>query len=140
MAETTADAERLLDEYETIWNERDYSKIPDVVSESYVRVSPVAGEGVRGHDGLEEFIRGLEASFSDFEVSFEEQLVGEDVAMFEATFTGTHDGEFNEIPPTNEEVEFPNMSIVQFEDGKIREHRTYYDPQEFAEQIGATDD
>jgi steroid delta-isomerase-like uncharacterized protein len=140
MAETTADAERLLDEYETIWNERDYSKIPDVVSESYVRVSPVAGEGVRGHDGLEEFIRGLEASFSDFEVSFEEQLVGEDVAMFEATFTGTHDGEFNEIPPTNEEVEFPNMSIVQFEDGKIREHRTYYDPQEFAEQIGVTDD
>ena len=140
MAETTADAERLLEEYETIWNERDYSKIPDVVSESYVRVSPVAGEGVRGHDGLEEFIRGLEASFSDFEVSFEEQLVGEDVAMFEATFTGTHDGEFNEIPPTNEEVEFPNMSIIQFEDGKIREHRTYYDPQEFAEQIGVTAD
>ena len=140
MTEATREVEQLLDEYLTIWNEREYSKIPDVVSESFERVSPVAGEGVQGYDGLEEFIRGLEASFSDFEVSHHEQLVGEGIAMFESTFTGTHDGEFNDIPPTNEEVELLNMSIIRIEDGEIREHRTYYNPQVFAEQLGVTDE
>lgn len=140
MTEVTTDADQLLDEYGDIWNERDYSKIPNVVSESFVRVSPVTEEEVRGHEGLMEFIRGLEASFSDFEVTHHEQLVGERIAMFESTFTGTHDGEFNGIPPTNEQVELPNMSIVQIEAGKIQEHRTYYDPQVFAEQLGVTDE
>lgn len=140
MVEATTDTEQFLDEYMTIWNERDYSKIPDVVSESFVRVSPVAGEGVRGHDGLEEFLRGLEASFSDFEVTHVEQLIGDGIAMFESTFTGTHDGEFNDIPPTNETIEVPNMSVIQIEDGRIEEHRTYYDPQVFAEQLGGTDE
>lgn len=140
MTEATTDVEQLVDEYLAIWNERDYSKIPKVVSESFVRVSPVAGAGVKGHDGLEEFIRELEASFSDFEITVQNQIDGEGIAMFEATFTGTHDGEFNEIPPTNEEVELPNMSIMQIEDGKIREHRTYYDSQEFADQLGVADE
>lgn len=139
MAEASTNTERLLDEYMAIWNERDYSKIPDVISESFVRISPVAGEGVKGHDGLAEFLRSLEASFSDFRVSHEEQLIGQDIAMFESTFSGTHDGEFNDIPPTNEKVEVPNMSIIELEDGKIGEHRTYYDPQVFAEQLGVTD-
>jgi steroid delta-isomerase-like uncharacterized protein len=139
MAEASTDTEQRLDEYMAIWNERDYSKIPDVISESFVRMSPVAGEDVKGHDGLEEFLRSLEASFSDFQVSHEEQLIGEDIVMFESTFTGTHDGEFNDVPPTNEKVELSNMSILQLEDGRIREHRTYYDPQVFAEQLGVTD-
>jgi steroid delta-isomerase-like uncharacterized protein len=139
MAEASTDTEQRLDEYMAIWNERDYSKIPDVISESFVRMSPVAGEDVKGHDGLEEFLRSLEASFSDFQVSHEEQLIGEDIVMFESTFTGTHDGEFNDVPPTNEKVEVSNMSILQLEDGRIREHRTYYDPQVFAEQLGVTD-
>lgn len=139
MAEASTDTDQLLDEYMAIWNERDYSKIPDVISESFVRRSPVAGESVTGHDGLEEFLRSLEASFSDFQVSHEEELIGEDIMMFESTFTGTHDGEFNDIPPTDERVELANMSILELEDGKIREHRTYYDPQMFAEQLGVTD-
>lgn len=140
MSEAKADTDQLVDEYGDIWNEREYSKIPNVVSESFVRVSPVAEEEVRGHEGLEAFIRGLEASFSDFEVTHNERLVGEQVAMVESTFSGTHDGEFNDIPATHEEVEVPNMSVLRIESGKIQEHRTYYDPQKFPEELGATDE
>ena len=140
MTKATTGVEQLLDGYDAIWNERDYSKIPDVVSESFERVSPVAEEKVQGYDGLEEYIRGLEASFSDFEVTHHEQLVGEQIAMTESMFTGTHDGEFNDIPPTHETVAVSNMNLIQIEDGEIREHRTYYDPQAFAEQLGVTDD
>lgn len=139
MAEVSTGAEQLLEEYMAIWNERDFSKIPDVVSESFVRVSPVAGDDVKGHDGLEEFLRGLEGSFSNFQITHEAELIGDVIVMFESTFTGTHDGEFNDIPPTHETVEVPNMSILELENGKIREHRTYYDPQEFAAQLGVLD-
>jgi steroid delta-isomerase-like uncharacterized protein len=140
MQESTTDAEQLLDEYDDIWNERDYAKIPDVVSETFERVSPVAEEVVQGPDGLEAYVRGLEASFSDFEVTHHETLVGEHVAMFESTFTGTHDGEFNDVPPTGEVVELPNMSVIQMANGTIQEHRTYYDPQVFTRQLGVEDE
>ncbi len=140
MPETTTDPDQLLDEYGDIWNEREYSKIPSVVSESFVRVSPVAEEDVLGQEGLEQYLRGLESSFSDFEVTHHEQFIHEQVAMFESTFAGTHDGDFNGIPPTNETVEVPNMSILRFEAGKIQEHRTYYDPQVFTEELGVTDE
>jgi steroid delta-isomerase-like uncharacterized protein len=140
MAEPAQETEQILDKYMAIWNERDYSKIPDVVSESFVRVSPVAGEGVEGPGGLEEFIRGLEASFSDFQITTDNYLIDEHIVMTESTFTGTHDGEFNDIPPTNKEVEMSNMSKIRIEDGKVREHRTYYNPQEFSEQLGVSDE
>jgi len=139
MAEATTDTDRLLAEYEDIWNERAYEKIPTVVAESFVRASPVADEEAKGPDGLAALLRELEASFSDFEVTHHAQLVGEQVAMFESTFTGTHDGEFDGIAPTNETVELPNMSVVEIEAGKIQEHRTYYDPQVLAEQVGGAE-
>lgn len=138
MAESTQEMEQILDKYMAIYNERDYSKIPDVVSESIVRVSPV-GE-VRGHDGFEELVRGIEASFSDYQVTHDHRLVGEQIVMTESTFTGTHDGEFLDIPPTNERVKVPNMSILQIEDGKVQAHRGYYNPQEFLDQLGVTDE
>lgn len=136
MAESTQDPERLISEYANIWNDREYAKISDVVSESFVRASPVTDDDVRGPDGLKEHIRRLDAGFPDFQVSIDTQLLGDNVVMAEGTFTGTHDGEFNDVPPTGREVEVRFMDKLRIEGGELHEHRTYYDQQEMLDQLG----
>ena len=140
MAERTQQTELLLAEYQAIWNERDYSKLPEIVSESFERVSPLADERVEGPGGLETFIRELEGGFSDFQITTHDQLVGEEIVMSEATFKGTHDGEYREIPPTERTVELPTMNKFKIDDGKVQKHRTYYDQQTMLEQLGITED
>lgn len=136
MAETAQDSDQLVSEYANIWNDREYAKISDVVSESFVRVSPVTDDEVRGPDGLKELIRRFDAGFPDFQVSIDTQLVGDNIAMAEGTFTGTHDGEFNDVPPTGREVEIKFMDTLRIDDGELHEHRTYYDQQELLDQLG----
>jgi hypothetical protein len=70
MTETTPDVEQLINDYVDVWNEQEYSKIPDIVSESFVMDDPAASEDisgsggeVHGPDGLGMLIRGVVAGF-----------------------------------------------------------------------------
>lgn len=141
MAQTPPDTEQLVSEYASIWNERKYEKIPDVISESFAMYDPVAPDGVaRGHDGLEQFIRAVVSGFPDFQVTILDMLSIEDRVMYEAEMSMTHEGEFNEIPPTGEKAELRYMGKINVADGKVQEHRVYFDQQELFEQLGLTDD
>lgn len=126
--------DHLMSEYVDIWNEEDYSKLPDVVAESVTVHDPGAPEGeVRGRDALEAFLRELRTGFPDFEVTIDDTLASDDIIMSEWTFTGTHNGEFNGIPPTEREINLRGMDKTLITDGKIQEHRIYYNLQEMFE-------
>ena len=140
----TSPAETLTKDLLEIWNNRLYSEIPGVVSESFVMYDPVAPEDdvtgpkweVHGPDGLEEFIREVVLGFPDFHVEILEMSANEDVAMYEGIITLTHTGTYYWIPPTNQEATFRYMGITRIEDGKVDEHRVYFDLQVVVEQLG----
>lgn len=140
MTDTTSDAEELVTTYiDEVWNNQDYGKIPQFVSESFVMHDPAAPEGVvRGPDGLEEFVRTVVTGFPDFQVSVSEMLSNDDRVMYEGKITMTHEGEFDGLPPTGQHVEVREMSLYHIENGLIQEHRVYFDQQEVTEQLGLT--
>lgn len=141
MAEATPESEQLVNAYVEMWNGQAYSKIPDLVSESFVMYDSAAPEGeIHGPDGLEEFMREVVAGFPDFEVTILDALSTEDTVMYEGKITMTHEGEFDGIPPTEREVELREMSKFHIADGKVQEHRVYFDQQEIFEQLGLTDE
>ena len=124
-----------MSDYLALWN-GDYSKI-DAVSDSFVAYEPSASGGeVHGPDDLEAHVREHRTAFPDFIVTPEAVLDDEEVVMTEWTATGTHEGEFNGIPPTGRTFEHKGMSKFVIADGKVQEERMYYDPQEIAEQLG----
>lgn len=140
MAEPMQDPERLLDEYVTIWNEAEYSKLPDVVAESVTVSDPGAPEGeVHGRDSLEAYLRELRTGFPDFTVTIDDMLASDEVIMAEWTVSGTHEGEFNDIPPTERELELTGMDKILVADGKVQEHRIHYNLQEMFEQLGLSE-
>ena len=72
----------LISEYVDIWNEEDYSKLPDFVAESVTVYDPGAPEDeVRGRDALEAFLREPWAGFPDLAVTIDDTLASDDVGI-----------------------------------------------------------
>lgn len=145
MGRSRTSAEEIAEEYiAEIWNRRNYSKIADLVSESFVMYDPAAidseaagprGE-VHGRDELEAFVRGVVAGFPDFHVALLDTLSDEDTVMYEGRISMTHVGDFYWIPPTGRAAEFRYMGVVRVEDGEVREHRVYPPVLEVFRQLG----
>ena len=139
MAEdATPDVEQLVSDYEDLLN-GDFSKL-DVLSRSFTFYGPGMPEEGLDREAFEEYVRGNRDAFPDLQFTIDEMLASDTVIMSEWTVTGTHEGEFNGIPPTGRKVEFNTMTKHLITDGKIHEELGYYDPQEMLSQLGVTDE
>lgn len=141
MVEAAQDPARVTRAYTDMWNERAYSRIPDIVTESFVVYNPVLPEGeARGRDGLEEWMRTVTSSFPDFRVDITNLLTAEEIGLVEVTYAMTHEGEFMDIEPTGNTVELAGAVKLRLEDGKITEHHDYVDRRALFEQLGIADE
>lgn len=135
MAQTAGrDVEQLMDDYFAA-RHGDESKL-DVLSETFTFSHPF-GE-VRGPDELVAMQGENEKAMPDIKFEVDDMLVGDDVAMWEWTLTGTHEGEWQGIQPTGRAVEITGMSKTVIEAGKVEENRSYFDAQDFFAQLGIT--
>lgn len=81
------ESEQLVRSYSNIWNDRNYSKIPDLVSETFVLYDPAVPERVgpgpageaHGPAGLEAFIKWLNAGFPDFQITILELIASDEI-------------------------------------------------------------
>lgn len=145
MTGSSADAEHLVESYGEVSNAGSSSKIPELVTESFVRYGPAipgvdpGPEGeAHGPDGLDSFVKWLRAGFPDSELDITDLLPNDTVAMDDVTFRGTNAGELNGLPPTGREVELLFVTKFIIEDGTVTRHRAYLDQQESAKQLGLT--
>ena len=141
MARATRDAEGIVRAYVDVTNEREYSKLPDLVAESVSVYNPTAPEGVvHGRENVEAFMQGVLAGFPDFGVTLHDVVSNDDLVMYDATLTMTHEGEFDGIPPTGREIEVPEMARYHVTEGKIQEYRVCFDQQAVFEQLGLAEE
>lgn len=82
----------------------------------------------------------LWTGLSDFQITVDNTLACDELVMAERTATGTHEGEYNEISPTNREIEISGMAKIRTENGKVQEDRLYYNLQELFDQLGLTEE
>lgn len=105
-------------------------------------------EDVVLHDHDED-LHGIEAAiehewtiydaFPDMEYSLEHILAEDDLVAGRWIVSGTHEGEFEGIPPTGEEVEVPASGLFQVENGKISEVWLTYDRLGLLQQLGVVE-
>ncbi len=139
MAEPHETAEQLVYDYIEMWNEREYERIPELVTESFVMRSPKTPEGgAQGPSGLESYIRTLVQGFPDIHVSVDEIVVEGDLVMLEATITGTHQGELQGLPPTGREVRFKTMEKYYLSGEKLEQHIVLMNEKDMHEDLGLT--
>lgn len=141
MVQITSDAEQCVSEYVGVWNTGAYERLPAVLAESATVHDPGAPGGVlEGRDAFEAHLRELRHGFPDLTIDVDEMFSEDGVVMIHWTATGTHEGAFDGIQPTDREVDFEGMSYTTVRDGRVIEDRVYHDFHAFLRQLGLVEE
>jgi predicted ester cyclase len=76
------------------------------------------------------------AAFPDLHMAPVDVLADGDKIVVRGTISGTHQGEFMGIPPTNKSFEAQFIDIIEIHDGKATEHWGVTDQAAMMQQLG----
>lgn len=87
-------------------------------------------------EGFEQFGRSFYTAFSQGQHVFNEIIAAGDRVVTCGTFTATHLGAFQGLPPTGKQISLAVMHIDRVENGKIAEHWGQGDALGLMQQLG----
>lgn len=93
-----------------------------------------------GRHELQEDIEMFHAAFPDLHAEVPQIMSQGNKVSFIYTLSGTHEGEFEGIPPTGQEMSAKGAAIVTVENDSISEYRMVYDNLGMLEQLGVLAD
>lgn len=92
---------------------------------------------LQGPEGIVGLITALRGAFANPEFPIEDLVAADDMVVVRWTMNGTHEGDFQGIPPSGAEVSMDGMAFIRLEDGLIVENHIQYDRLGLLQQIGA---
>lgn len=107
--------------YETVVSNHLLEELPDFISTDCVVRSgeneiPLGVEGMRAH------LAAIRNTYPDYAMKITRQYTDGDYVISEFIMTGTHQGVFLGITPTNKVISITGVDIDKVVDGKIAEH------------------
>lgn len=99
-------------------NSGDDSAVDEVLHPDYVNHS----FGAHGPDALKGVLGQFRAAFPDIRIEVEDRVVDGDRVAQRGRFEGTHEGDFNGMPPSGRRVTIPFMDFWVVRDGKLAEN------------------
>lgn len=99
------------------------------------------GRSLAGADAIIEALQGWKAAMPDVKGTVTSAVESGQRVVLEVTWEGTQTGEMvteqGTIPPSGKRQRTPSAFIFDFESGKLKESRNYFDLLTFLKQIGA---
>ncbi len=129
--ENKAIARRFLDE---LWNRRNFALVDQLLAGDYDGHSSTV---IRGPEGAMAFVPRLRNALPDFQFSILDQIAEGDKVATRWTIRGTHEGEFQGMPPSGKQIEMTGITIFRIANGKLIEGWTNEDVLGMLQQIGA---
>lgn len=130
--QSSAVVRRFVDE---ILNEGRFDVMTEIIHPGYRYEGP-DGAQLNGPVELEHLVRGFRAGFSDFHAAITSEVEDDDRVAMTMTLTGTHDGDFDGLPPTGARLSLPIAVFTRVEDGLIVDDREFYDTATMLAQLG----
>ena len=119
---------------EEVWNQRNFAVVDELVANSYTGHQP--RNEAYGIEGYKQFFVRLCAAFPDLHFTIEDQIAEGDRVMTRWTARGTHEAEFQGIPPTGKQGAVMGTGIYRLANGKIVEGWTNVDELGMLRQLG----
>ena len=113
---------------EEIFNKHNLSQI-----ENYL--TPQAG---KGNEGFKQFLSAFSRAFPDWHANIEQIVAENNLVVIFLNGSGTHQGEFQGMPPTRKPVNIRSADLYRIENAIIVEHRDVVDQLNLLQQTGAT--
>jgi steroid delta-isomerase-like uncharacterized protein len=138
MERLTAEDKTLVRQYlEQIVTKGDLLRAEEFLSPKLVFTSPYTPEPIYGLEGFKQMIAMLHTAFPDLQIT-EEQMIAEDHTVAARwVASGTHLGNFMNLPPSGRRFEITGMSFYRVEDGRIVEGWVNDDNLGMLRQLGA---
>jgi predicted ester cyclase len=115
-------------------NQNKQGVFDELIAPSYVNHDlPAPAPGVEGFKML---IGMFLAAFPDMRVTIEEELAEGNKVMTRGYFSGTHQGDFQGIPPTSKQIKVKYIDIWLVENGKLVENWVRLDELGMMQQLG----
>ena len=117
-------------------NDRNLDAAFEFYAPDYIYHGP-GGQELRGRDGIRGLWTAFLTGFPDLRSSVDDVILEGDKLVLRWTIQGTHTGEFNGIPPSNNQISLSVTEIFRIADGQLVEAWDQYDRLGLLEQIGA---
>lgn len=121
--------------FEEIESQGKLAVVDELLAHDFVNHTPF-GE-MHGIESAKQFGSMLRTAFPDMQVTVEDQIAEGDRVATRWTCRGTHQGEFQGVPPTSKRVEITGMVISRIANGKIVEQWGNPNLLGLMQQIGA---
>ena len=123
--------------FEECWNRKNLEIADDLFAADHVFHGTEGEVPDAGPERVKQMIAELIAAFSDLRFDAEEPMIAEgDMIAYRWAITGTHNGWFSGIAPTNKEIKMTGISIERIMDGKIQETWDSTDRLGLLQQLG----
>ena len=135
MAELTAHAKNVVEAF----NNGDWDATRELVGDS--TYNELGTQRSLAGDALIEALQGWKAAMPDVKGKVTSAVESGQEVVLEVTWEGTQTGEMvteqGTIPPSGKRQRTPAALVLDFESGKLKESRQYFDLLTFLKQIGA---
>jgi steroid delta-isomerase-like uncharacterized protein len=122
--------------YDEVWNERKVEVIKEIISPSHALHGPTFSGSSIGPEAYKRTVLDFLAGYPDLRFTIEDTIAENDKVVACWTISGTHRGEYLEIPATNKKVSFDGITIHHIAGGKIMDSYTNWDVLGMMQQLG----
>ena len=110
----------LMKKFETMINTADVKLAEELVAPDAPFYTPASPEPLYGGKGYLSVVHWMREGFSDVQWHITDMVTDSDKVAVKWNLTGTHDGNFMNIPPTNKKISVCVMNFYYFnKEGKI---------------------
>lgn len=106
-----------------------------MMAEDVIFTNMATGEEHAGREAVREMLEFVYHGAFEGHAETRNLIVDGDRAVLEATFVGTHKGDFAGVPATGREVRVPLAVIYDMKDGMITRGRIYFEVPAFLAQV-----
>ena len=119
-----------------IFSSGNLEALEEVIAPDMVDHNAAPGQA-RGIEGTRQVLGMLRAAFPDLRLTPEDLIAEGDRVVARLMVTGTHQGEFQGLPPTGKQVTMSGIEIVRLAGGKAVERWGEFDILGLLQQLGA---
>ncbi|NHC24326.1 ester cyclase [Nocardioides sp. IC4_145] len=134
MAAETMSA-RIADAWEQAWNHGEVDALDEVLAVDYRRTSLIDPR-VLDREDMKRTIRQMRASFPDLITRVDQCIEGPDTLAILWRSSGTHLGEFADVPPTGKRIEVAGASFCRIKNSLITDEVETWDPRDILATLG----
>lgn len=119
-----------------VWNKGKADLLDDLITPDYINHSSSVLNPLPGPAGLKPIVSAMRQAFPDLHYKIEDLIITEDRVIARVIMTGTHQGDFFGLGPTNRKIKVNQINIEYITDSKISEHWRLTDELCLMNQLG----